>query len=151
MCIVPINSDETTIKINILWFLTAFTSQKYFFTHYRINNLIKAQYLFLPNKSIQIVSSKTLFTVPSVLIKEIVVKNIQNSGDLITSKSFISSFDVVPGIIDNKHTNTNVITELTINTDRRHLYLSVTAPTIGLINIPGIGCSMNIKPTINAE
>jgi len=117
----------------------------------KIDNLIKTQYLALPNKSIQIVSSKTLFTVPSVLIKAIVVKNIQNVGDLTTSKSLISSFDIVPGIIDSKHTNTNVIIELAINTDRRHLYLSVTAPTIGLINIPGIGCNMNIKPTINAE
>jgi len=57
----------------------------------------------------------------------------------------------VPGIIDSKHTNKNVIIELAINTDRRHLYLSVMAPTIGLISIPGMGCSMNIKPTMNAE
>jgi len=97
------------------------------------------------------VSSRTISTIPTILIKPIVVQNIQKSGDLITSKSFISSFAVVPGIIDSKQTNRKMIIEFAINTDRRHLYLSVTAPTIGLISIPGIGCSMNIKPTMNAE
>lgn len=99
----------------------------------------------------QIVSSNTVFTVQSALIKETVPKNNQKSGDLITSKSFISSFDVVPGIIESKDINKNMIIELAIKTDRRHLYLSVTAPIIGLINVPGIGCSMKIKPTMNAE
>jgi len=97
------------------------------------------------------VSSKTAFAIATIPIKAIVVQNIQKIGDLITSKSLISSFAVVPGIIDSKHTNTNMIIELAISTDRRHLYLSVTAPTIDLISIPGIGCSINIKPIINAE
>lgn len=99
----------------------------------------------------QIVSSNTVFTVLSTLIKETVPKNNQKSGDLITSKSFSSSFDVVPGIIANKAINKNIIIELAMNTDRRHLYLSVIAPIIGLINVPGIGCSIKIKPTMNAE
>lgn len=99
----------------------------------------------------QIVSSRAPFTIPSALIIAIVLKNNQNNGVLITSKSSISLFEVVPGIIDNKPTSKNVIIELPMNTDRRHLYLSVMAPMSGLNNKPGIGCSMNIKPTINAE
>lgn len=98
----------------------------------------------------QIVSSKVLLTIPFALIKALVAKNNQNSGDQTASTSFISS-ETVPGIIDKTNTNTNTIIEDPINTDRRHLYLSVTAPMTGLNNNPGKGCNMRNRPTRNAE
>jgi len=105
----------------------------------------------LPNNSMQIVSSKIFFTDPSALMRAVTVKNNQNNGDSNVSESLISALEVVPGITDSKHTNTNVITEDPMKTARRHLYLSVMAPIIGLIINAGIGCSVNIKPTANAE
>lgn len=99
----------------------------------------------------QTVSDKTPFAIPIVLIKVIVLKNIQNSGDVITSIFLISSFDVVPGIINSTLVIKNNNIELEMYTERRHLYLSVMAPTIGLVNTPGIGCNMKIKPTIKGE
>lgn len=99
----------------------------------------------------QTVSDKTPFAIPTVLIKVIVPKNNQNSGDLITSMFLSSSFDVVPGITNSKLVMKNKIIELAMYTVRRHLYLSVMAPTIGRVNTPGIGCSMKIKPTMKAE
>lgn len=107
--------------------------------------------IFLPNKFMQTVSDKTPFAIPTVLIKVIVPKNNQNSGDVITSIFLISSFDVVPGIINSKLVMKSKIIEVPMYTERRHLYLSVMAPTIGLVNTPGIGCSMKIKPTMKAE
>lgn len=116
-----------------------------------INYLFKVQNLFLPNKSMQIVFSKIFFTAVHIPIKAYVIMNNQNNGDLMTYESFISSSELIPRIIDSKHTNKYMIIEFEINTDRRHLYLSVTAPIIGVIICSGIGCSMNISPIINAE
>jgi hypothetical protein len=98
----------------------------------------------------QIVSSKQLFNLPQIPINAFEIKNSQNSGDAITSRSSIS-FDVVPGIIASKNVNANISTELEINTSRRHLYLSVIAVIIGVVISKGIGRSVNIKPTMNAE
>lgn len=96
-------------------------------------------------------SSRSVLTIKNNFIKVIVHKNNQNVGDLITSPSHISSFDEVPGINKRKPTKMLKIVMQKINADLRHLYLSVTAPTIGLTNNPGSGIIVRIKPTMNAE
>jgi len=70
------------------------------------------------------------------MIKVTVLKNNQNSGDLITSMSFISVFTAEPGINISIFINRQVIATLKVSAFLRHLYLSVMAPTVGRINKP---------------
>lgn len=107
--------------------------------------------MHLPNKPIQIVSSKTLFTVDVVENKIIVLQNNQNNGDLIASESVISTLVFVLGINNITATNSDVRYILKINTDRRQVYLSVIVPKINLANNPGIGSIAKTKPTMNGE
>lgn len=105
----------------------------------------------LPSKSMQIVSPRKLWTFEITLISVVVAKNHQNNGDRSTSASSISWSALAPGMADSRPTKANTSTADQTNTARRHLYRSVMAPAIGLTTSPGIGCSVNIVPTMNAE
>lgn len=105
----------------------------------------------LPNRLIQIVSSKTFFTIAVPENKVIVIQNNQNNGDLIASKSSISSLVFVSGIINIINTNIDVINTLKTNTVRRQLNLSVIMPKVNLAINPGIGITAKMKPTMNDE
>lgn len=106
---------------------------------------------FLPNKLTHIVSSKTLLAIIPVFITTIVPVNNQNSGDLITSMSSISSSTIVPGKRNRTTTVKMHSVKHTINPGFRHLYLSVNTPTVGLINMSGSVSKVKIKPAMNAE
>lgn len=95
----------------------------------------------------QIVSSKTALTVCVVLNNIIVTKNNQNRGELNMSTSSISFPETVPGMNSRTPITRHTMIMLKINTDLRHLYLSVTAPTTGRISKPESGSTVNIKPT----
>lgn len=105
----------------------------------------------LPNRLIQIVSSKTFFTIAVPENKVIVIQNNQNNGDLIASKSSISSLVFVSGIINIINTNIDVINTLKTNTVWRQLNLSVIMPKVNLAINPGIGITAKMKPTMNDE
>lgn len=81
-------------------------------------------------------SSITVVTTLDIMIKVTVLKNNQNSGDFITSTSFISVFTAEPGINISIFTNREQIAILKVNAALRHLYLSVMAPTVGRISNP---------------
>jgi len=85
------------------------------------------------------------------MIKVIVLKNNQNSGDLITSMSFISVFTAEPGINISIFTNKQQIAILKVNAVLRHLYLSVMTPTVGSINKPRNEIIVKNKPMIIDE
>lgn len=105
----------------------------------------------LPNRSIQIVSSKTFLIVAVVENNVTVVQNNQNNGDLIASESSISSLVFVLGINNIINTSSDVKIALKTNTNRRQLCLSVIDPKITLASIPGIGITAKMKPTMNDE
>jgi len=105
----------------------------------------------LPNRSIQIVSSKTVFTIAVVVNNVTVVQNNQNNGDLIAYESSIFSLVFVLGINNIINTNNGVKIAYKTNTNRRQLYLSVIEPKITLAKFPGIGITAKMKPTMNDE
>ncbi|KAE9529500.1 hypothetical protein AGLY_011596, partial [Aphis glycines] len=146
-------------KFNILGALKSYNSKmshcKYFhqiFILYTLSELSnRLKFKFLRNILIQIVSSKTFFTIAVAENKVIVIQNNQNNGDLIASKSSISSLVFVSGIINIINTNIDVINTLKTNTIRRQLNLSVIIPKVNLANNPGIGITAKMKPTMNDE
>jgi len=81
----------------------------------------------------------------------IVPKNNQKVGDLITSTSAICVSTLVPGINISIQKTRLLITKNEIKAGLRHLYLSVIAPTAGLINKAGSGSNVKIEPTITDE
>jgi len=80
-----------------------------------------------------------------------VLKNNQNSDDLITSVSFISVCSPEPGINISILINTLETPVLKINAALRHLYLSVMAPAIGRTSKSRNESIVKIKPTMIGE
>ncbi|CAI6360965.1 unnamed protein product [Macrosiphum euphorbiae] len=74
-----------------------------------------------------------------VLSMVTVVKNNQKIGDLITLTSEICVSTFLPGINISTYTTRLLITMIEMNAFLRHLYLSVMAPTTGLISKAGSG------------
>lgn len=86
-----------------------------------------------------------------VLSMATAVKNNQKRGGLITLTSAISVSTFLPGINISTQTTRQLIIMVEINTVLRHLYLSVMAPTTGLINKAGSGSNVKIKPMMTGE